>query len=322
MDFLTNPFTTALLFLYQFLGQNIVLSIVVFTVLTRVLTYPLSYQQIKSSKAMQELQPKLKQLQEKHKGDREKLAQEQMRLYREHGVNPLAGCLPLLIQLPILFGLYGAINASLASTPLQILDLQHRLLVPDLARLVPLQNQFLWLNLALPDPTFILPILVVATTWLQSKLMTPTPANADPKDPSAAMSRNMTIMMPLMIGMFSLSFASGLSIYWVVSNIVGIAQYAMLGQLHLENIFPGRKPKQSTGFVPTSKDDRSESGSKKVSSAASNGNTSISAPPGSRKEKLGAARPKQSGPPGPSGPSSKGGKSGKAKKTSRAKYQR
>jgi YidC/Oxa1 family membrane protein insertase len=80
MDFLTNPFTTALLFLYQILGQNIVLSIVVFTVLIRVLTYPLTYQQIKSSKAMQELQPKLKKLQEKHKGDREKLAQEQMRL--------------------------------------------------------------------------------------------------------------------------------------------------------------------------------------------------------------------------------------------------
>jgi YidC/Oxa1 family membrane protein insertase len=316
MDFLTNPFTTALLFLYQFLGQNIVLSIVVFTVLTRVLTYPLSYQQIKSSKAMQELQPKLKQLQEKYKGDREKLAQEQMRLYREHGVNPLAGCLPLLIQLPILFGLYGAINASLASTPLQILDLQHRLLVPDLARLVPLQNQFLWLNLALPDPTFILPILVVATTWLQSKLMTPTPANADPKDPSAAMSRNMTIMMPLMIGMFSLSFASGLSIYWVVSNIVGIAQYAMLGQLHLENILPGRK---STGFVPTSREDRSESGSKKVSAPASNGGTTISAPPGSRKEKLGAARPKQASPSSSSGKSSK---SNKARKTSRAKYQR
>jgi YidC/Oxa1 family membrane protein insertase len=319
MDFLTNPFTTALLFLYQFLGQNIVLSIVVFTVLTRVLTYPLSYQQIKSSKAMQELQPKLKQLQEKHKGDREKLAQEQMRLYREHGVNPLAGCLPLLIQMPILFGLYGAINASLASTPLQILDLQHRLLVPDLARLVPLHNQFLWLNLALPDPTFILPILVVATTWLQSKLMTPTPTNADPKDPSAAMSRNMTIMMPLMIGMFSLSFASGLSIYWVVSNLVGIAQYAMLGQLHLENILPGRK---STGFVPTSREDKSEATSKKSSTPASNGNTSISAPPGSRKEKLGAARPKQSGPPGSSGQSGKSGKSNKAKKTSRAKYQR
>ncbi len=239
MDFLTNPFTTALLFLYQFLGQNIVLTIIVFTVLVRLLTYPLTIQQIRSSKAMQELQPKLKKLQEKYKGDREKLAQEQMQLYREHGVNPLAGCLPLLIQFPILIGLYGAIGRSLASTPLQLLDLYHRILVPSLSHLVPVQNQFLWLNLALPDQTFILPILVVATTWLQQKLMTPTMTTGDPKDPSAAMARNMNVMMPLMIGIFSLSFASGLSIYWVASNLVGIAQYAMMGRVNWRNLLPG-----------------------------------------------------------------------------------
>ncbi len=240
MDFLTNPFTTALLLLYQFLGQNLVLSIIVFTVVVRLLTYPLTYQQIKSSKAMQELQPRLKKLQEKYKNDREKLAQEQMRLYREHGVNPLAGCLPLVIQFPILIGLYQAISRSLAATPLQLVDLHHRLLIPNLSDIVPLQNHFLWLNLGQPDPTFILPILVVATTWLQSKLMTP-PTTGDPKDPSAAMSKNMTMMMPLMIGIFSLSFASGLSLYWVASNVVGIAQYALLGQVNLGNLL-GRKP--------------------------------------------------------------------------------
>src|SRR5882672_8993546 len=165
MDFLTNPFTTALLLLYQILGQNIVLSIVVFTVLIRLLTFPLTQQQIKSSKAMQELQPKMKKMQEKYKGDREKLAAEQMKLYREHNINPLAGCLPLLIQMPVLLGLYGAISRSLAATPLQLLDLQHRIMLPGLSHLVPLQNQFLWLNLALPDQSFILPVLVVATTW-------------------------------------------------------------------------------------------------------------------------------------------------------------
>ncbi len=258
MDFLTNPFTTALLFLYQILGQNIVLTIVVFTVLIRVLTYPLTYQQIRSSKAMQELQPKLKKLQEKHKGDREKLAQEQMRLYREHGVNPLAGCLPLLIQLPILYGLYGAIYRSLASTPLQLLDLHNRLMAPGLSHLVPLQNQFLWLNLALPDQTFILPILVVATTWLQQKLMTPATTSGDPKDPSTAMARNMNVMMPLMIGIFSLSFASGLSIYWVVSNLAGIAQYAMMGKVEWRNLLPGRKVSGTNGTVASIADEPEE----------------------------------------------------------------
>ncbi len=250
MDFLTNPFTTALMFLYQVLGQNIVLTIVVFTVLIRVLTYPLTAQQIKSSKAMQELQPKLKKLQEKYKGDREKIAQEQMRMYREHGVNPLAGCLPLLIQLPILLGLYGAISRALAATPLQLLDLHHRIMVPELSRLVPLQNQFLWLNLALPDPTFILPILVVVTTWLQQKLMTPPTASADPKDPSAAMARNMNVMMPLMIGIFSLSFASGLSIYWTVSNLAGIAQYAMMGKVNWHAVLPWLPPPKSSSTAP------------------------------------------------------------------------
>src|SRR5205085_1651052 len=117
MDFLTNPFTTALLFLYQFLGQNIIVAIVVFTLLIRLATFPLTQQQIKSSKAMQEVQPKMKKLQEKYKNDREKLAAEQMKMYREHNINPVMGCLPLLIQLPILYGLYGAISRSLAATP-------------------------------------------------------------------------------------------------------------------------------------------------------------------------------------------------------------
>jgi YidC/Oxa1 family membrane protein insertase len=282
MDFLTNPFTTALLFLYQFLGQNIVLTIVVFTVLIRLLTYPLTYQQIRSSKAMQELQPKLKKLQEKYKGDREKLAQEQMRLYREHGVNPLAGCLPLLIQLPILLGLYGAISRALASTPLQLLDLHHRILVPSLSHLVPLQNRFLWLNLAQPDPTFILPILVVATTWLQQKLMTPATASADPKDPSAAMARNMNVMMPLMIGIFSLSFASGLSIYWIVSNLAGIAQYAMMGKIEWRNLLPGR----SAAAPPAVASDNGDEGPRKPLPKPE---TSDGQAP--RKKKAGAARP-------------------------------
>ncbi len=234
MDFLTNPFIVVLLFLYRLLGENLVIAIIGFTIITRMATYPLTVSQMRSTKEMQKLQPLLKVLREKYKGDREKLAQAQMELYREHKINPFAGCLPLLIQMPILFGLYGAIYAMLAATPLQLLDVQTRLLVPGLSDMIPLNNQFLWLNLGLPDPFFILPALVVASTWLQSKLMTPTPT--DPKDPSYAVSRQMTIMMPLMVGLFSLQFASGLSIYWVVSNVVGIAQYAMMGRIDWRNL--------------------------------------------------------------------------------------
>jgi YidC/Oxa1 family membrane protein insertase len=239
MDFLTNPFIIALLFLYRVFGESLVLAIIAFTVITRLAIFPLTMQQIKSSKKMQELSPKLQQIREKYKGDREKQAQAQMALYREHGVNPLAGCLPLLIQMPILFGLYGAIYAALGSTPLQLLDVSSRLLVPELSSMIPLKNTFLWMNLGMPDQTLILPALVVATTWLQSKLMTP--PVSDPKDPSAATARTMTTIMPIMIGLFSLSFASGLSLYWIASNIAGIAQYALTGQADFRRIF-GRAP--------------------------------------------------------------------------------
>lgn len=242
MDFLTDPFIVVMLGLYRVLGENLVLAIIVFTVLSRIVTYPLMRQQLKSSKRMREIAPKLQALREQYKGpqNREALARAQMDLYREEGINPMAGCLPLLIQMPILFGLYGAIYATLATTPLQFLDIQNRLLIPDLSAMLPLKNQFLWLNLGQPDPFFVLPVLVVVSTWLQSKIMMP--PVTDPKDPSAAVSRNMTTIMPLMVGLFSLSFASGLSVYWVASNIVGIAQYALMGQIDWRNVFKAPKP--------------------------------------------------------------------------------
>ena len=109
MDFILNPFVTLLTFLYSVFNHDMVLAIIVFTVLVRLLTFPLTAQQQRSSAAMQQLQPELKKLQEKYKNDREKLAQEQMRLYREYGINPLGGCLPLVIQFPIFIALYQAI---------------------------------------------------------------------------------------------------------------------------------------------------------------------------------------------------------------------
>ncbi len=237
LDIITNPFITILLFLYQVLGGHVVLAIVVFTILVRVATYPLTIKQQRSTKAMQALQPELKKLQEKYKTERERLAQEQWALYRQHGVNPLAGCLPLLIQLPIMLGLYYAIVATLAATPSQLLDLSGRLWIPDLSSQVPLANKFLWLNLAVPDPLYILPVLVVITTWLQQKLLMPaTPSSSGSRqaDQAAQISRQMMLIMPLMFGFFSLSFASGLSIYFIASNLIGIAQYAMIGGVNVK----------------------------------------------------------------------------------------
>lgn len=236
-DLILNPFVTGLVFLYQILAQNTVISIIAFTILIRLLTFPLTQQQNRSMKAQQELQPKLKKIQEKYKGDREKLSQAQMDLYKEYGINPLGGCFPLLIQFPILIGLYQAIIKVLGQTPLEMLDLNGRLLLPSLNAVVPLQQDFLWLNLAQPDPFYVLPILVLVTTWFQQRLLTP-PSSGDDDGQAAQMTKSMTTMMPIMFFFFSLSFASGLSIYFVTSNIVGIIQYSAMGRANFGNLLP------------------------------------------------------------------------------------
>lgn len=223
-----NPMLNSLLFLYQLLFQNFTLTILVFTVLIRLLTFPLTNQTQKSQKKLAALQQseEWKKTQEKYAKDREKLTQEQMKLYQRAGVNPLGSCLPMLIQFPVLIGLYQAINLAMAASPVQLLDLSRHIypFLSGASSLIPLENRFLWLNLGLPDPFYVLPLLVVATTWLQSKLMTP-PATADSQ--AAAMSQQMALMMPLMIGWMSLQFPSGLSIYWVIGNVVSIVQQAI-----------------------------------------------------------------------------------------------
>ncbi len=228
-----NPMVNGLLLLYGWLGQNFTLALTVFTILIKMITLPLTWQQQKSSKVMQDLQKskEWQDMQKKYAKDKQAMSQAQMKLYQEKGINPLAGCLPTLIQFPILIGLYQAITRVMATTPLQLFDLSLHVYpwLPNAATLIPIGNLFLWLNLGQPDPYYILPVLVTATTWLQQKLITP-PA-ADPQ--SAQMTQSMAVTMPLMFGFFSLSFPSGLSIYFVVSNLIGIAQYAMIGNVQL-----------------------------------------------------------------------------------------
>ncbi|HUN05574.1 MAG TPA: YidC/Oxa1 family membrane protein insertase [Aggregatilineales bacterium] len=250
-DLILNPFITVLTLLYTALGNSAVLAIVLFTVLIRVIMLPLTAQQMKSSKAMSALQPELQELQKKYKNDREKLAQEQMALYRKHGVNPVGGCLPLFIQLPIWIGLYQAINHALAATPLQLLDLGGRFLVGGLDRLVPLNNVVAGIDLTQPPQSWalILPVLVLITSWVQSKMMTPPPMpKSDDGEPSAtnqaaAMTQSMTTIMPVMMGMFSLSFSVGLSIYFVVSNVISIIQYSRNPNTNWKNILSFGPPK-------------------------------------------------------------------------------
>jgi len=220
---LVRPLINAMLLLYKFLGQETIVAVAVITLLLRLATTPLQLKQQKGVKRQQELKPRLDELQKKYKDDKNQLAQEQMKLYREAGINPMAGCLPTLIQLPLMIGLYQAIIRVLASTPLQLLalpkDIYHW--IPSLSTLVPLKSQFLWLDLAIPDPLFILPVLVVISSWYYQKLLTP-PA-MDPQ--AAAMNKQMMLMMPLMTGFFTLTYASGLGVYFLITNLVGILQY-------------------------------------------------------------------------------------------------
>ncbi len=248
-------FTNILLFIYNLIGGNLGVAILLFTLLVRVLTHPLMVSQIKGAQTMQKLQtdPRFKEIQEKYKDDREKLAAEQTRLMQEMGVNPLSSCLPTLIQLPIMIAFYQGMTAALASTPLQLFDLT-RHLYPWLLRiesLIPLNSRFLWiadlgqperLHLSfLPFPIPVLTILVVVTTYLQSKLMAPPTSSSNPRDPSAMTANMMNLYMPLLMGWFAYSLSAGLAVYFVFTNLIGIAQYALLGRLNWSNLMPKKK---------------------------------------------------------------------------------
>ena len=220
-SFFLQPMLNSLLWLYSVLGHNFALSIAVFTIVIRLITLPLTIPQMTSSKKMQNLQPRLKELKKKHGDDKEAMTKAQMALYKQAGVNPMGGCLPMLVQFPIWIGLYQSIYQVMAVNPIQVLDLSQNIYLdfPQLSQMIPLNDQFLWLNLGRPDPYYILPVLVAASMFFQQKLMTmPT---ADPS--SQSMTKSMTYTMPLMFGFFSLQFSSGLSIYFIISSLVGVA---------------------------------------------------------------------------------------------------
>nr|HID14021.1 YidC/Oxa1 family membrane protein insertase [Anaerolineae bacterium] len=233
-DFIAYPLANLLLLLYNFLGHQTIVAIAVLTILIRLLILPLTLGQQKSARRMQELQPQLEKLQKKYAKNKEKLAQEQMRLYKEAGINPVGGCLPLLIQLPIMIGLYQAIMYCVPTTPLQLFQFSQHIYkrLPGVVGLVPLQSTFLGMDLGQPPSlaqwwSYALPLLVFATTWLQQKLLTPSTSSGD-QSQAAMMSQQMQIMMPLMFGFIALQYATGLSIYFIISNLIGMAQFYLI----------------------------------------------------------------------------------------------
>jgi YidC/Oxa1 family membrane protein insertase len=244
--YILSPMITALLLIYQLLWHNFGLAIIVFTILIRLITLPLTMQQTRSQQKMAEMQSskKWQDLLKKYKDDKQKLQEEQLKLYREIGFNPLSGCLPLLIQFPIIIGLYQSITRTMAATPISLLDLSKHFLTPSLAPLIPIHTSFLWIaDLAAPERLYlpflpnigipVLTILVFITTWLSTKLTTP--PSADPQ--SASMGKMMSWYMPILIAWLSYSFAAGLAVYFVVSNALQIVQSAAMGRVNWRNVF-------------------------------------------------------------------------------------
>lgn len=198
-QYIVYPLSMLIKSVSGFLGNNYGWGIIAVTILVRLLLLPLMIKQTRSTKAMQAIQPEMQKLKEKYASKdaatQQKLQQETMALFQKHGVNPLAGCFPLIVQMPILIGFYHAIMRT-----------------QEIA-----QDNFLWFDLGDKDPYYILPVVAGITTFIQQKMMM---AGQD-SNPQMAM---MLWLMPIMIVVFAINFPAALSLYWVVGNIFMIVQ--------------------------------------------------------------------------------------------------
>ena len=173
---------------------NFGVSIIVVTILIKIALLPLTLKQDKSMKEMKKIQPELEKIKKDYAHDKQMLNIKTMELYKEHKVNPLGGCLPLLLQLPILFALFGVLRNGI----------------------IPKDSSFLWLKLSVPDPFYVLPVLNGAVSFFQQKLMGSADSNPQMK--------NMMYIFPIMMIMFSVKMPSGLQLYWLTSSILAVVQ--------------------------------------------------------------------------------------------------
>ncbi|HEY7034576.1 MAG TPA: YidC/Oxa1 family membrane protein insertase [Thermomicrobiales bacterium] len=198
------------------------LAVIAFTIGVKTLLLPLTITSIRSSKAMQELQPKIKEIQKKYGKDRAKVSQETMKLYQTHRVNPMAGCLPMIIQIPIFFGVYRAIRA------LSMSDAGYW------------HGGFLWLpSLAQADPYHILPILAGVFQFVQTKMMRPA-GQGKVQDPQQAMMNQMMNFMPITVVLFGWGYDSGPVLYWVTQSLYSVVQqWFITGWGSMKDWMPG-----------------------------------------------------------------------------------
>jgi YidC/Oxa1 family membrane protein insertase len=202
-DIIAKPLLFAMNWIYKSVGSY-GWTIIILTIIIKFLLYPLTLKSFTSMKELQKIQPLMKEVQQQYKDDKQKLNQELMRLYKEHKINPMGGCLPMLLQIPILFALYKLFY--------QAIELRH----------TPFHIFGTWLpDLSASDPYYITPILMGASQFVMQKM---TPTTGDP------MQQKIMLFMPVVFTFMFLSFPSGLVIYWLVSNILSIAQQAYINR--------------------------------------------------------------------------------------------
>ncbi len=203
---IARPLVALLQFLYSFVG-NYGVAIILMTVLIKVVFWPLSHKSFQSMERMKKLQPEMQKIREKNAGDKETMNKEIMQLYKAHKVNPAGGCLPILVQIPVFFGLYQAL--------LNAIELRHAVFIPYL----PFTNTPWLTDLAAPDPFMITPLIMGASMFIQQKMSPP------PGDPTQA---KIMLLMPLVFTVLFINFPSGLVLYWLVNNVISIGQQRML----------------------------------------------------------------------------------------------
>ena len=222
LNFLVNPITQLLIFLYGLTGNNLGFAIILLTLIIRAVLVPVTIPSLKSAKKLQELKPHLDRLKEKHK-DKQKLQLAQLELYKQHGINPASGCLPQIAQLLVLIALYQ-VFIEFINAP----GLNGR----------ALNLNFFWLNLGKPDPYYILPALaglsqlvfsLMMTSGLESHLKAPKDKKEKQKEENSmemaqSLSQQMLLIMPVMTVLISLKFPSGLALYWVITTVFSLVQ--------------------------------------------------------------------------------------------------
>lgn len=225
---ITAGFTQFLVFLYSLIG-DLGFTIIAFTLIIRFILLPLTVPSLRAQDKIKRMQPELKALKQKHGSDKQAYQMAQMELYKKYNINPLAGCIPQLLQLVILLFLYQALNSFL-----------HQPQIDG----ITINPMFMGLNLSLPDPNYIIPVLAVVTQLILSLMIAPgaevkdevpnkskdkgvqkaNKKEEDVAEMAASMQQQMLFIMPLMTGFFALRFPAGLGLYWVITTVFSIGQ--------------------------------------------------------------------------------------------------